>query len=76
MSAEQRGFIHSVSTDLGCWFAVQWSATNLCTSGTPQHGLTGPPCNLWGHEPRRWGGGCHAATSLGRAHAENTRPGG
>lgn len=47
MSAEQRGFIRSVSTDLGCWSALQWSETNLYTSGTPVHGLTELPCNLW-----------------------------
>lgn len=28
MLEEQRGFIHGVSPYLGCWFALQWTATS------------------------------------------------
>lgn len=52
MLVEQKGFIHSVSPNLGCWFAVQWTETNPCTLSIQEPLPMRPQRHMGGHEPR------------------------
>lgn len=58
MLEEQRGFIHSVSPYLGCWFALQWTATSPGPRSQKSSGG-------WG---RAVGEGGRAAARPGRPH--------